>query len=122
MTTKSHIRDREFQGQVRRLAEAWGLTPSQRDINKGGGVQTFRSSCRCFPQRSSSGRKNRTGSRNARPRRIKASSYIEYESRRISAARYFPFDPSYLFCGTGSVQNYRKKRFGRLRNRVSLVG
>lgn len=122
MTTRNRISDREFQAQVRRLAEVWGLTPSQRDISKEGGVQTFRSSCKCFPQRSSSGRKKGTGSKNTRPRRIKSFSYIEYESRRINAVRYFPYDPSFLFCGAGSVPNYRKKRFGRLRNRVSLVG
>ena len=121
MTRKHRKRDMELQAQVRRLAEAWGLTPSQRDIDKGGGVRTFRSSRECFPQHSSSDRKNRTGSKFTRPRRIKKSSHWEYERRRISAIGYFPFDPSYLFCGTGSVRNYKKKRFGRLRNRVSLV-
>ena len=83
---------------------------------------------------SNSANRNRTRtqrirvSSGTRPRRtrtlqIKVSSHRNYNSsRNVSAVGFYPYDPSYLFCGAGSVPNYKKKRFARLRNRVSLIG
>ena len=56
-----------------------------------------------------------------RTQREVVSSPRKYDSPKVRAIGFYPFDPSYLFCGVGSVSNYKKKRFGRLWNRVSLV-
>jgi len=122
MTKDKNVSEKELEALVRSLAEAWGLTPSQRDIESGRDIRTFRSSFNCRSQRTSSDQEKVARSRHARPRRAKISSYRVYGSRSVRAIDYFPFDPSYLFCGVGSVPNYKKKRFARLRNRVSLVG
>ena len=57
-----------------------------------------------------------------RTRRVTVSSDQENSSRNVIATGFYPYDPSYIFCGVGSVPNYKKKRFARLRQRVSLIG
>ena len=53
---------------------------------------------------------------------VEVSSYRGYDGRKVNARDFYPHDPSYYFTGEGSVLNYKKKRYARLRHRVSLIG
>lgn len=66
--------------------------------------------------------KNSESRRRTQTQREIVSSDQEDVSPKVSDLDFYPFDPSYLFTGMGSVSNYKKKRFARLRNSVSLVG